>query len=370
MPDIQKIKDALHAYTGDPASLEHFTTVATEVLGTDWTQQIHEALSDLEPEYQEKLNHAFQYYAATAAWNEAQGYLTQTESLNSAIVSERIPILSHWLAFFGEAGEAVVTQLREKIAAPITTSETPIEVSTTPENNNQPQTENDYAPKETNTIKKQEESVQPESIWMVEKIFRQMELTQNVQAWITARCIELGNIEIFAYPYYSFLVDLMRQTKQDIQNLLSDTELFDVINATYEDGIKRLQNMQISLERDLEIAEQNSTSEETDLISEGLTRQDIQKTLGRLDTSDTHEYLGPAPDGFEPLMDPYTELDEKPIKEEYRKIENVVLSETSQNIPKNIIKEKEEKTSSQTPQNGVKRNLSFSLGNKTKPSAG
>ncbi len=388
MPDIQKLKETLRAYTGDAASLEQFTTVATEVLGSDWAQRIYDALSDLTPEEQEKLNHAFQYYAGVTAWNEIQGYLTQTTPLDTSLIAERIPVLSHWLAFFGEAGEAAVTQLREKAALPITstdtpeatgTTETPAETISQTTTNSQSETPTDeimqseqqeVVTEPSPKVETEVEQPKPEPIWAVEKVFRQMELTQNVQAWITARCIELGNIEIFAYPHYGFLVDLMRQTKRDIQELLADTDQLGAIAASYEDGVKRLQNMQISLERDLEIAEQNGTSEETDLLRDDLSRQDIQKTLGQLDTSGTPEYLGPAPDGFEPLMDPYAELDEKPIKEEYRKIENVVLSETRQSIPQNVIKEKEEKTSSQTPQNGVKRKLSFSLGNKIKPSAG
>ncbi len=398
MPDIQQLRETLQAYTGDTESLNRFTTMATEVLGADWAQHIFDDLADLPPDEQEKLNHAFQYYAALTAWEEIQAYLSQTEPLNPEVITERIPVLSHWLSFFGEPGEDAVKQLSEKLSTqtatpPVDTSLSDAEIpmpeqtateempTTQPVDETEPEKAFESESEPTPVVEQAETPVEREStatptqksepIWLVEKVFRQMELTQNVQAWITARCIALGNIEIFAYPYYGFLVDLMKQTLADIQSLLSEESLFDDIESSYEDGIKRLQNMQISLERDLEIAEQNGVSEETNLIRDNLGREDVLRALGRLDTSNQPEYLGPAPDGFEPLVDPYTELDEKPIKEEYSKIENVVLSEEARHILQNAIKESEnEKMSSQTPENGVKRKLSFSLGNKPKPTVG
>ena len=90
-----------------------------------------------------------------------------------------------------------------------------------------------------------------------------------------------------------------------------------------------------------------------------------------MDTSKQPEYLGPAPDGFEAVMDPYEEFDEQPIKEGYSQIENVVLSEEMKPVAADMIKNNTEqkKSTSQTTQNSVKRNLSFSLGNKlNKPS--
>ena len=80
--------------------------------------------------------------------------------------------------------------------------------------------------------------------------------------------------------------------------------------------------------------------------------------MGQLDTSNTTEFSGPAPDGFEVILDTDSESDDQQIKDEYSQIENKVLSDSDKNPDEN------EKNTSQTPKNGVKKKLSFSLGNK------
>ena len=126
--------------------------------------------------------------------------------------------------------------------------------------------------------------------------------------------------------------------------------------------MQRLQDYQLSLDKDLEIAAANGASDETNLIKDDLTAEDLKRVLGQLDTSNTPEFSGPAPDGFEPVSESEVPLDEKTITNEYRQIENVVFSEQNNKKPP-----ENEKKTSQMPQNGVKRKLSFSLGNK-KPS--
>lgn len=400
MADMEKLKQVLQEYTGDMDSLNRFTETAVAELGTDWAQHIYNDLNDLSPDEQSKLDHAFQYYAALTAWEEIQGYLTQSDPLDITVIQDRIPVLSHWLAFFGEPGETAVNQLREKIGVNTNTVPPPalgteeiapeavlenreIEPATpTDADSSEPiniplATSNEGVPTEPASIPAQNEAApiqeekRPEPIWAVEKVFKQIAMTQSVQAWIAARCIELGNIEVFAYPHYGFLVDLMQQTLNDIKSLLTSQELLVSIDASYPNGIRQLQNMQISLEKDLQIAYQNTDSEETPLTKETLNDSDIRRVLGRLDTSNQPEYLGPAPDGFEAVMDPYEEFDEQPIKEGYSQIENVVLSEEMKPAAVDMIKNntEQEKSTSQTTQNSVKRNLSFSLGNKlNKPS--
>jgi hypothetical protein len=192
-------------------------------------------------------------------------------------------------------------------------------------------------------------------------------LTKSVQAWTAARCIELENREVWAYPYYGFVMDLMRKTRNEIQKVLEDSAILSEVEENFPGEIKTLQDYQLSLDKDIDIAVQNGVSEEEDLLG-GLTGADARRILGE-QVSDTKEKLGPAPDGFEIVLDSDTDLDEDPIKDEYSQIENVVLSENPYTISTDVIKNKKEneKNTSQTPQNSVKRKLSFSLGNK-KPS--
>ena len=111
----RQILEALEKYSGDVESLNQVVGIATQELGSDWTEKIYEDMSDASADIKERLDHAFNYYAATTAWNEIQNYLTQTEPLNYSETLERVPVLEHWLSFFGAAGEEVVEELRNKL---------------------------------------------------------------------------------------------------------------------------------------------------------------------------------------------------------------------------------------------------------------
>lgn len=355
MADINKIKEALQNYTGESESLNHFASVASAELGENWIETIYETLTDLSADEKEKLDHAFQYYAATMAWNEAQAYLNQTEPLNVAAVTDRIPVLEHWLAFFQDAGLQVVEQLKQKLDQESSSPQEQTDTSDSAESPTEQQTESEE-PQESQPIVV--EKPKSEALWTVEKIRKQTDMTKEIQSWVAARCVELGNREVFAYPYYGFVVDVMRQTRKDIQTLLDSADMLQEVNENYPGEVRRLQDYQVSLDKDLEVALQNGLSDETALISDELTGDDARRLLGQLDTSNTTEFSGPAPDGFEVILDTDSEADDQQIKDEYSQIENKVLSDQDKNRDKN------EKNTSQTPKNGVKKKLSFSLGNK------
>lgn len=353
MADLQTLKTALNKYIGDEETLNTFVAEAQSFLGDNWMASIYEVLSDVSGEERERLDHAYQYYAAITAWHEAQEYLNQAEPLDERVMAERIPVLEHWLAFFQESGLQVVSELREKLIAQSAVPEPETETIETPVTTPIVQT--------TSDVQEEQKPVQEKkTIWIFEKIKKQKALTQEVQSWVSARCISLGNKEVFHYPHYGFVVDLMKQTHQDIQSFFEDGELLVEAEEIYPGEIKELHDYQISLEKSLEVAAQNGLSEETDLVDDNLTADEVKKILGQLDTSNTPEFSGPAPDGFEPILDTEEEFNEQPIKDGYSQIENVVLSENKGELPKNI--SENEKNTSQMQQNGVKRKLSFSLG--------
>ena len=362
MADINKIKAALQSYTGESESLNNFVAVVAAELGDNWVETIYDTLTDLSAEEKEKLDHAFQYYAATMAWNEAQTYLNQTDPLDVAAVSNRIPILEHWLSFFQEAGLEIVNQLKQKLSvSDLKEGQANVEES-------QPlETQSVVSQEEETEVKTEEKSeAKPivvekpmsEALWTVEKIRKQADMTKDIQSWVAARCVSLGNREVFAYPYYGFVVDVMRQTRKDIQSLLDSAEMLKEVNENYPGEVRHLQDYQVSLDKDLEIAQQNGISDETALISDELTGDDARRVLGQLDTSNTPEFSGPAPDGFEVILDTDPEEDDQQIKNEYNQIENKVFGDSGKNPGEN------EKNASQTPKNSVKKKLSFSLGNK------
>ena len=73
----ERLIEVLEKHTGDVEALEAFVSVAVEELGTDWVSTIYDVMADAPADIQEKLAHAFNYNAATTAWNELQAYLLQ-----------------------------------------------------------------------------------------------------------------------------------------------------------------------------------------------------------------------------------------------------------------------------------------------------
>ncbi len=141
--------------------------------------------------------------------------------------------------------------------------------------------------------------------FMAKKAFHQVDFLNAVQCWVNARCIALGNKEIYTYRHYGFLIDLMEETKKDVQEVLSAPKYYPAIESVRQEGLKKLQRFITSLENDLKTAYDNLPSELTDLISDQTSANDLRKMLGGLDTSNKPELLGEAPDGFEMLEDPF-----------------------------------------------------------------
>lgn len=508
MASTTNILKALSAYTGDADSLDSFVQVAQTELGDDWTHLIETVLPDLPASLKEKLDHALQYYGATAAWNEVQTYLQQETPLDVEQIEERIPTLEYWLAFFEQAGLDVLEELRarienEKLNPPqIVVEEQPITADTPvatesavqdplsmaddtqegsaevlPEGeefvpempadtsfvqdvtdegaetdafvgqknleypledenypiedgasdlpaqdymspelpaeeymddiNAQPQEEFMESPymleegqEETPYLEGEEEppylegeeaqAWQDEGVYaeqepvseeempeaepvpyvapvpetneqfMAKKAFHQVDFINSVRSWINARCIALGQIEIYAYKYYGFLVDVMEQTKKDVEEILSDPVYYPAIEQERENGLQIMQNMLRSLEEDLQIAYDNAPSEATPLIDDDLGTSDLKNSLGRLDTSNQKEYLGPAPDGFEMVDDPYEFESATSTVSASAPASKAKASDKSpagmQGVAKN--------NTSQTAQTGVQRKISFTFNKK------
>lgn len=506
---IQKVIESLNAYTGDEQTLNDFVAVANAQIGPDWTDKIYTELSNIPSSLKEKLDHAFNYYAATTAWNEIQTYINQAEPLDYAQTLERVPVLEHWLAFFGAAGEEAVSQLQKRLKKegenqshdtsvldePFATvvSNSPVETAIANEASTEAAPQNfkpDFVGEEVNVAPLSEEelqdrindifsgsdemeapsedtsvletiqdpampqvepivvmdeiqnsepqipsveglaletqggeqesitSAQPpvktlasvvnqeqptkaqlaqettqniplttetESQWRVGKIFKQLDFVISIQAWVSKRCHDLGYTDYYTYRYYGFLVDVLDTTITELKEILTDTKLYDLIEKRQPDGVRFLQNQLLAFEKESKEAHEGVLSDLSPLPREGLSVDDLKRNLGAMDTTNAKEYLGPAPDGFEIVGDPYANLSDEAIQREYAKIE-----ETG-DIPASNVPPVEEKSqivqtsnepvkpdpvknqavpvnnTSQTPRNGVQRKMSFNL-NPKKPS--
>ena len=404
--NLERINQTLQAYTGQEDSMQTVASVLKEELGENWTETVFQDLSGLSPALKENLTHAFNYYAATMAWNETQEYLAQKKFVVSPELKERMPILKHWLDFFGAPGTAAYNQLADKIAS--------VEAKNQPEPEKEPEVEMEDSQPKT-TVEGAETTVAPEfvetepsqdvvleaevggeeknveeaqveesavseaspeqeevpatetppEVFEIQKMERQIELLNQNQAWLAARCIQLKNIEVYAYPFYGFIVDLLRQTLKTIENLESKPEIEGLLDQYLDGGRQALENKKQAIQHEIELAEQNCESAATTLISEDMDMDTVRKTLGVIDNSNTVEYLDPAPDGFE-LLDDEAPLDESAIKEQYRKIENMDaltgrVEKGSSETEEEVKEDATEKKTSQKPQKGVQRKLSFSL---------
>ena len=350
-----RIVQALTIYQPTEESLKETVGVLSEELGANWTESVFEQLGGLPIELKDKLNQVFNYYAALMAWQETSGYLEQKEPLDETI-QERLPVLKHWLDFFGEEGEKLYTQLEQKISASPDEASSKGEPTKPQEDSTQPKEEEPLSSSENQT-EEVVSVIENDSVidlnspqgFIIQKAKKEIELLDAVQAWLSARCLQLNNMEVFAYPYYGFVVDLMRQTVKDIQAVL-DLEDKTILPKFYEGGEEAIVRKKQAVEADIETAVQNCESATTALIDNDINMDEVRKTLGNLDESTEPEYLGPAPDGFELLQDSDTPLDENAVKEQYQKLEKEVLAETES-----------EKKTSQNAKNSVQKKLSFSF---------
>lgn len=404
------IVNALNAYDGTQPSLEKTVAVLAEELGPEWTSLVFQQLGGLPVELKEKLDHAFNYYASLTAWQETQSYLEQETPLDMELMNERLPILKHWLDFFGQPGQDLYQQLENRVhtsgdasvsgtagndegdvvqenthdfieedvvSQPITeqtqTLEQEIllqkdasenasanqkesealdsdEVSGFDEKSEQSSDSQEHTENEENYPEPDDDT--PEG-FIIHKAEREIVLLEDLQSWLAARCVQLGDIEVFAYPYYGMVVDLMRQTSADIQAVF-DLENQDIVMQYYPDGLESLKRKKQAIDSDIQMAVENCESDTTALIEEGMDLDKVKKALGDLDDSNDIEYAGPAPDGFE-LMD-NEPIDEEAVKKQYQQLEK----QTQKSLDNEILS-LDEKNTSQNNQNSVQRKLSFSL---------
>lgn len=479
----QRLTEVLAQYTGDEESLNAFVTAAEEELGSDWTQTIYADMDGVSDDIRERLDHAFNYYAAMTAWNELQSYLMQQTPLDYQETLERVPVLEHWLSFFGGAGEEAITQLKEKLRTQgeathqnterldnpfiqdnIVSSEndnaennmTGIEVTQEQINDIFSDTESSDFMMQDNVSEHPQDSmyvsqsladmpneqeevshtdiispVQPimsdvnqdimpsdtvadtvqedipneqipqqpqvvehtdvfdpiavqqpaqndtplqsenENMWRVHRIFRQIDFVTNVQAWISFLCLELGYTDFYTYRHYGFLVDVLDKTVLELKEILAEPDLYELMNSVRPNGVKVLQDKLIAYERQAQEGHEMLSDYEPLMP---LTTDDLKNKLGALDLSGEKEYLGPAPDGFEMIDDPYEHMNDDDLKKEYEKIEAQGNLDTStsvqpvQNVSPTISDTQNQqasvKNTSQTPQNGVQRKMSFTFGAK------
>lgn len=477
----RRILETLETYTGDAETLEVFSTVAAQELGEQWTERIYAEMADAPDGIKERLDHAFNYYAATTAWNEIQGYLTQQTPLDYQQTLERVPVLEHWLSFFGAAGEDVVAQLRNRLRqqaeqtrqstksldepfgtverSPQTLSAQVGDISSEAQNVSdmlnesisvestlsdendwqldemvlsdvgedtnllsetshpdksvqenivrmhtdkqhderevdridvqyeagsvaQPAQDMEYVPHGNvfNPIGGAEPSqnktplqMESEESWNIGKIFRQVDFISNIESWISFRCLELGYTDFYTYRYYGFLVDVLDKTIEELSELLSHSELYDLIEERRKGGVHFLQNRLLAYQKSSKEAHEGVLSDLSPLMREGLSVDDLKNRLGGMDLSGEKEYLGPAPDGFEMVDDPYEKMNDDELKKEYEKIEaqgnlqpqpsgsdSEVLSNISvQSSGSEENSMQSAKSTSQTSQNSVQPKMAF-----------
>ena len=260
-----RIIQSLTAYQGTEESLNQTITVLSEELGANWTETVFEQLGGLSVELKDKLNHVFNYYAALMAWQETSGYLEQKQPFDEKI-QERLPVLKHWLDFFGDPGKELYKQLEQKLSVPsqgevdsvITPQEKPAQEEVAPpqkeeeikedevSENQETQEEKiqeEHPEEERSELVPQKEENKPEEkvdmqspeAFTIQKAKKEIVLLDSLQAWLSARCLQLNNMEVFAYPYYGLVVDLMRQVVKDIQSVL-DLKDKTILPDLYEGG--------------------------------------------------------------------------------------------------------------------------------------
>jgi len=401
--NLERIFDALQNYTGQEDSMHTVTNILQEELGDNWTETVFDDLQNIPPALKDNLTHVFNYYAATIAWNELQEYLADENLQKTPELMARLPVLKHWLDFFGEPGRKAYQELEDRLSeedpsgdtdddatadddegdAESTPKEIPETEDTVPEEETlleeSEQSENPNSPSETQEPEELENTEETDTTeeaatkdtpeaFEIEKLQNQLTLLDQNQAWLAARCIQLKGIEIYAYPFYGYIVDMMRQVIKNMETIEANEVAVQLLDSLFTGGKEAFDKKKEAILHDIELAEQNCESATTALISDDTDMDEVKRTLGTIDESDTVEYVGPAPDGFE-LLDDETPLDETAIKKQYEKLENMDAMTGTAAKEETTTEAPAQENTSQNDQKGVQRKLSFSLKRK-KPTEG
>ena len=194
MPDQAIILNALKEYSGDTESLNKFRAIVQQELGDNWVGAIYNFLPQLKKEDKDKLDHAVGYHSASLAWEEAHRYLNYQGILDVNMMQERLPVLKHWLAFFGKEGGAVFSSLENRIN---NENKSSISNNTSEQEQNLSSEDKDFSKVDTSLPK--EEAL---LFWLVNKVFIQIDFMNQINAWMAARCYSLGGIELNEYSFY------------------------------------------------------------------------------------------------------------------------------------------------------------------------
>lgn len=136
--------------------------------------------------------------------------------------------------------------------------------------------------------------------WDVENFLREWHLYEDVFAWLNARAVRLKLTDKRNYPYYGFLVDLMRTLHDDAQALLDNAKFEAILPVEVEGGREAVEGLVAALDKEiLDLADEYPVS-----VEEQLNPKKVEDILGPLDTG-PEEDVGPDPNDFEEIEDPY-----------------------------------------------------------------
>lgn len=171
--------------------------------------------------------------------------------------------------------------------------------------------------------------------WDLANFLRQKRLYDDANNWLSAWCIRMNNSEKTDYPHYGFIVDIMYDLKEKIQIVLENQLLEELVEREIPGGQEAMNRLLEALDKELEDLPDDFKMPTAEKIK--LSAREI---LGAMDESSEKEFIGPAPDGFELMDDPYAASTEQ-ILSDFEKTEE----EAQNQIDKlNVIEENENKT--------------------------
>ena len=170
--------------------------------------------------------------------------------------------------------------------------------------------------------------------WDLANFLRQKRLFDDANNWLSAWCIRMDNSEKTDYPHYGFIVDLMYDLKDKIQIVLENQLLEELVEQEIPGGQEAMHKLLAAIDKELEDLPDNFKMPTAEKI-----KLNAREILGAMDNSEEKEFIGPAPDGFELMDDPYAASAEQ-ILSDFEKAEE----EAQNQIGKlNVIEESEKK---------------------------
>ena len=332
------------AFQASSEGLGQADKALSQLLGNDWRLSIRQKVSVDDRDTVSKLDNLIAYDSAVSAWNLGSRLVSSgtVEEIKSQIFG-----ICYWLAFFGAAGNDLSAKLAAKIgmsldqlrkgvashkpgkteteavetaaanetavattaatatAAAVAPTPTPTAAVTAEATKpveakpveSKPAVVDVAKPAESkpataDVAKPAESKPAEDKPWAYENFKRLIAYYDATISRTSARCVRLGGISLNEYPYYEYILDVMKEIIDTAKELEKIPNIQNLIAGDFPGGIAGFTKLVDGLRTDF------MTNAPPEMAEKEVNLENVKSNLGGMVADVPEGRIGPAADGF------------------------------------------------------------------------